>query len=321
MTDEGTLAETEASARRLSGAMLEHSGLSVERMPGLAAALEAFVAEAPKSLAPLVSRAPVAGAVEPARATTLFQALGDCAGLTAAIFASADPGALMLIALDERIDDLLVAAVFGETSAPPSDEGGEGGEAENGIVRTPIEAALVEEFARGLGRALEAGFAPRARVSLVFERLVTLTDVFALGRRDMAAAAARFSLPIGKETSEGLLLFPQALLLPFRRALERERTPERPSDPRWSHSMESGLKQTRLPMTAVLEELSLNLGDVANFRVGAILPLASGDFSSVRLECSGRAMFLCRLGQGDGRYRLEIESSIAQPSQTTNPFL
>ena len=135
----------------------------------------------------------------------------------------------------------------------------------------------------------------------------------------MAAAAARFSLPIGSETSEGLLLFPQALLLPFRRELERERAAERPSDPRWSHSMESGLKQTRLPVTAVLEELALSLGDVANFRIGAILPLASEDFSSVRLECGGRAIFLCRLGQGEGRYRLEIETSIAQLATLPQP--
>ena len=170
MTGERAFAETEASARPLSGAMLEHSGLSVERMPGFAAALEAFVAEAPKNLAALLSHTPAAGAIEPARTTTVFQALGDCAGLTAAIYASADPGALMLIALDERIDDLVVAAVFGDASTPPDDESGDG---ESETVRTPIETALVEEFARGLGRALEAGFAPLARVSLVFERLVT----------------------------------------------------------------------------------------------------------------------------------------------------
>jgi flagellar motor switch protein FliM len=311
MTDEGVFAQVDASARRLSGTMLEHSGLSVERMPGLVAVLEAFVAEAPKSVAPFVSRTPSPGAVEPARTTTLFQALCDCAGLTAAVYASADLGVQMLIALDERIDDLIASAVFGESSPPSNDDGDE---AEGDTGRTPIETALLEEFARGLGRALEAVFAPLARVPLVFERLVTLTDAFALGRRDMAAAAARFSLPIGNETSEGLLLFPQSLLLPFRRELERERIAERPPDPLWSHSMENGLKQTRLPVTAVLEELSLRLGDVANFRVGAILPLASGDFASVRLECGGRPMFLCRLGQGEGRYRLEIEAPIAQPT-------
>ena len=222
----------------------------------------------------------------------------------------------MLIALDERIDDLIVASIFGESVAPASE--GEGDEDETAPGRTPIEAALIEEVARALGRAIEAGFAPTVPVSLVFERLATLIDVYALGRRDMPAAAARFSLPMGGGVCEGLVLLPQSFLLPFRKELERERPAETPrSDRRWSLSMESGLRQTRLPVTAILEELSMSLGDVANFRDGAVLPLQNGGFDSVRLECAGRGMFRCRLGQGDGRYRLEIEASIPQPPESS----
>ena len=316
MTADDHLAGSEPGARRLKGAMLEHSGLSIERMPGLAAALEAFIAEAPKSLAPLVAHAPASGAVEPPRSTTLSQALGDCAGLTAAIFAGAEPETRMLIALDERIDDLIVAAIFGESAALVDEESG-AGEDEGPRGRTPIETSLIEELARGLGRALESGFAPIAPLSLVFDRLVTLTDAFALGKRDMPAAAARFSLPIGSGVCEGLVLLPQSLLLPLRKELERERTLEaRAADRRWSDSMESGLKQTRVPVTAILEEVTMSLADVANFRIGSVVPLQQGeDFDGVRLECAGRAMFLCRLGQGEGRYRLEIETSVAHPPE------
>jgi len=306
-------AALDPGARRLVGSMLEHSGLPIERMPGLAAALEGFIAEAAKTIAPLVSRSPAAGVIEPVRPTSLFQAIGDCAGLTAAIYASAEPEARMLIALDERIDDLVVASIFGESVTP--DEG-DGEEHDAPRVRTPIEKALVEEFARGLGRAMEAGFASAAPLSLTFEGLATLDNAFAFARRDAPAAAARFSLPMSGGAFEGLVLMPQSLLLPFRKELERERAAETPSvDRRWSNSMESGVKQTRLPVTAILEELSMRLGDVADFRIGAVLPLHNGDFDSVRLECAGRGMFLCKLGQGDGRYRLEIQASIAEPPE------
>jgi flagellar motor switch protein FliM len=304
-------ADLDPGARRLMGSMLEHSGLPVERMPGLAAALEGFIAEAAKGIAPLVSRSPAVGAIEPVRATTLFQAIADCAGLTAAIYASVDPEARMLIALDERIDDLIVASIFGETVTP---DDGDGEERDAPRARTPIERALVEEFARGLGRAMEAGFAPAAPLSLTFEGLAALDNASALAWRDTPTAAARFSLPMSGGPCKGLALMPQSLLLPFRKELERERPAETPSaDRRWSNSMETGLKQTRLPVTAILEELSMRLGDVANFRIGALLPLHSGDFESVRLECAGRGMFLCKLGQGDGRYRLEFQTSIAEP--------
>ena len=81
--------------------------------------------------------------------------------------------------------------------------------------------------------------------------------------------------------------------------------------------MEVGVQQTRLPVKAVLEEVAMSLGDVANFRVGELLPLQCNDFTSIRLECSGRGMFTCKLGQADGRYRLEVESPIAQTYEAT----
>ncbi len=295
-------------ARRLSGAMLEHSSFAIERMPGLAPALDQFIAEAHREIAPLAPGVLAGGTVEEVRATTLFQAIGDCAGLTAAIFISAGSEARLLIALDERIDDLIVASIFGESISPGVEEDAEG---EKPRSRTAIETALVEEFARSLGRALEAGFASLAPLGLVFEGLVTLSDAFALGRRDMPAAAARFSLPMFGGACEGLVLISQSLLAPFRKELEQTQSVEAPSaDRRWSSLMETGVKKTRLSVTAILEEVPMSLGDIANLRVGGILPLQTSDFDGVRLECSGRGMFLCKLGQGEGRYRLEIESAI-----------
>ena len=179
--------------------------------------------------------------------------------------------------------------------------------------RTAIEAALLEAFARALGEALEAAFASVAPIALSFERLVTLKDPFALGRRDGEAAAARFSLDMNGGACECLLLLPQTFLLPFRAELANDPEAEAPpADRRWSRLMEAGVQQTRLPVTAILEEVPMNLGDIANFQVGGLLPLQCNDFTAIRLECSGRGMFTCKLGQADGRYRLEVESPIAQ---------
>lgn len=298
-----------AGAGKLKRALRDQAGFSVERMLGLAPALNQFVAEAERNLTSLLSDRSGAGTIEAARGTTLFQALGDCCGLTAAIYASAEPEARLLIALDERIDDLIVASVFGEGASPVEDDETPGARPPS---RTAIETALVEEFARALGRALEAALAPLAPISIAFERLVTVSDAFALGRRDMPGAAARFSLPMGENACECLILLPQSLLLPLRKALGRSAAEPPRTDSRWSLSMETGVKQTRLPVTAILEELPMRLRDVAQFRVGGVLPLQNNGFDSVRLECAGRGVFLCRLGQGDGKYRLEIGVPILQ---------
>jgi hypothetical protein len=110
--EEGTR-EFDHGARRLQGAMLEHPNLAIDRMPGLSFALNRFIAEAPTRLASLIAQ-PSGASIEEIRATTLFEAIGECSGLTAAIYASAEPEARFMIALDERIDGLIVSSIFGE---------------------------------------------------------------------------------------------------------------------------------------------------------------------------------------------------------------
>jgi flagellar motor switch protein FliM len=312
---EGT-PEFDHGARRLQGAMLEHPTFVVERMPGLNYALNRFIAEAPARLASLIAR-PSGGAIEEVRATTLFQAIGECSGLTAAIYASAEPEARLMVALDERIDSLIVSSIFGEAvSADSRDKPGR----EARTSRTAIETGLLDAFARALGEALEAAFASVARITLSFEGLVTLKDPFALGRRDGEAAATRFTLGMTGGSCECLLLLPQAFLLPFRAELANDPAAEAlPPDRRWSRLMEAGVQQTRLPVTAILEEVPMNLGDIANFQIGGLLPLQCNDFTAIRLECSGRGMFTCKLGQADGRYRLEVENPIAQGREAGEP--
>lgn len=304
--------EFDHGARRLEGAMLEHPTLAIERMPGLGYALNRFIAEAPSRLASLIAR-PSGGAIDEVRATTLFQAVGECSGVTAAIYESVEPEARLMIALDQRIDSLIVSSIFGEAvGADSPDKMG----SEPQKPRTTIEATLLEAFARALGEALEAAFASVARITLSFERLAVIKDPYALGRRDGEAAAVRFTLGMSGGVLDGLLLLPQAFLLPFRAEFASDPEAEAPAaDRRWSHLMEAGVQQTRLPVTAVLEEVPMSLGDVANFQVGGLLPLQCNDFTAIRLECSGRGMFTCKLGQVDGRYRLEVESAIAHESE------
>jgi hypothetical protein len=172
--------EFDHGARKLQGAMLEHPNLAIERMPGLSFALNRFIAEAPARLASLIAR-PSGGAIEEVRATTLFQAIGECAGLSAAIYESVEPEARLMIALDERIDSLIVSSIFGEAFGADSPNKPS---SEAHKPRTAIEVALLEGFARALGEALEAAFASVARVTLSFAGLVTLKDPYALGRRD-----------------------------------------------------------------------------------------------------------------------------------------
>ncbi len=296
--------DSAAMASWLQGPQSDHLGLSIERMPGLAFALEQFVLNVPQALSPLC-KASSSGTIDEMKAANLFELIGECEGLTAAVLHSAQLDARMLLIFDQRIVDTLVVAVFGGEAAAT--------QARPNRPRTAIEAALFDELARSLGKALDKGFAEIANLALTFERVETLVDVHALGRRDMPAVAARLTIDTPGGPAAVIVLLPQTLLLPIRKSLSFDPGGKTSApDPRWTRQMEVGVAKARIAVTAVLDELEMTLGDVADLAVGQVLNLHGAGMGRVRLECAGREMFWCKLAQGEGRYSLEIEEPIEQ---------
>lgn len=301
--------ESVATAPWLQGASPDYSGLSIERMPGLAYALEQFALGAPDALAPLC-KASASGAIDELRSTTLFQFIGESEGLAAAVLACPALDAKMLLIFDPQIIETLVAAVLGagpEGAPPVRPRPG----------RTGIEAGLLTELARHLTTALNKGFDQSASLGLTFESVETLVDVYALGRRDMPAIAAKVTVELAGGPAPLTFLFPQSLLLPVRKKLSVDPSSEAPSsDPRWMRDLEAGVTKTPVAVTAILDEFPLTLGDIADFSIGKVLTLEGAGLGRVRLECAGREIFWCKLGENDGRYALEIEEPIVPESES-----
>jgi flagellar motor switch protein FliM len=304
--------ESAAAASWLQGASPDGGGLSIERMPGLAYALEQFSLGVADMLAPFC-KASSAGAVDELRSTHIFQFLGESEGLTAAVLNCASFDARMLMIFDDRIADTVVAAVFAAS-------GGVSAPARSRSTKTAVETALVAEFARHLAKALAKGFEQSGGLDLTFERLETLADIYTLGRRDMPAIAARVTVETPGGSAPLTLLFPQSLLLPVRKNLTFDPGSEAPSsDPRWMRELEEGVTKTPIAVTAILEEFETSLGDVADFAVGQVLTLQGGGMGRVRLECAGREIFWCKLGEEDGRYSLEVEEAIVREDEHAEP--
>jgi flagellar motor switch protein FliM len=164
-----------------------------------------------------------------------------------------------------------------------------------------------------LGKALDRAFAEIASLELTFERLQTLLDVYALGRRDMQAVAARLTIDTPAGPTALVVLLPQTLLLPIRKNLSFDPgSQSSTSDPGWTRQLKVGVTKARVAVTAVLDDLEMTLGDVADLAVGQVLALHGAGMGRVRLQCAGREMFWCKLGRGEGRYSLEIEEPIEQ---------
>lgn len=291
-----------ASAPWLQGAQSESAGPAIERLPGLAFAFEQFALNIPAAAGGLLKLegAPTLDAIRP---ENLFTSIGESQGHLAALLHSAALDARLMVIFDPKIAEALIATIFGDESVKLGERSPRS--------PTTIELHLAADLARRLAGALEAAFDGLASLELRFERLETLADLHALGRRDGPAVEARFTL----ETRVGLLslvvLAPQTAFAPLRKQLAVDPGAEtQGADPRWAKQLEQRVSRARVAVSAVLDELPMSLGDIASLSPGQVLTLHGSGMGRVRLECEGREMFWCKLGQGDGRYSLEIEAPV-----------
>ena len=301
--------DSAATAPWLQTPQPDHPGLSIERMPGLAFALGQFALDVPEALASLC-KGHCLGTINETKLVNLFDFLRDCEGLTAAALHSAQLDARLLLIFDAGVIDTLVNLVFrGEAAS----DGEAAKQARTDRPLTGIETSLVAELARSLGKALNRAFAEIASLELTFERLQTLIDVYALGRRDMQAVATRLTIETPAGPTNLVVLLPQTLLLPIRKNLSFDPSSQSTTpDPGWTRQMKVGVTKAPIAVTAVLDELEMTLGEIADLAVGQVLGLHGAGMGRVRLQCAGREMFWCKLGRGEGRYSLEIEEPIEQ---------
>ncbi len=299
--------DSATAATWLHSAQPDTPGLSLERMPGLAFALAQFALNVPEAIAPFWKTS-LPGTIDETKRTTLFEFMSDCEGRIAAVLHCEQFDTRLLMIFEHGVIDTIIPAIFGNEAQTNGDAAATG---RLNRAPTTIEMSLVAELARRLGAALDRGFAQIATLGLTFERLETLVDVHALGRRDMPAVAARLTIETPAGPAALTLLVPQSLLAPIRKNLSFDPESESAAvDPRWARQLEVGVTKARIAVTAVLDELEMTLGDIADLAVGQVLALHGAGMGRVRLECAGRQMFWCKLGQGEGRYSLEIEDPI-----------
>ena len=293
-----------AAMRKAQDPLLDQNSFSVERLPSLAIVFDQFAASLAAGVAPLC-RSSATFAVEKVETASLFETLGERQGLLAAVLHCAELDARGLVLFDRRFVGGFTHSVFGgdasERREPPDRP------------YTKIEANLIEKVSHLTARAFEAAFAGFAETPFVFERQETLADTQILGRRDMPMIAAHIRFAAPGAVGGLVALFPQTALLPMRQKLSRDPSAEAAAvDPRWAKQMKTGVSFAQIPVKGVLEDFEMNLGEVAELKVGAVLKLRGSGMGRVRLECGGRDLFWCKLGQKDGRYTLEIEDPVAE---------
>jgi len=112
------------------------------------------------------------------------------------------------------------------------------------------------------------------------------------------------------------LLIPYATLEPVRELLLQMFMGEKfGRDSIWENHLASELWMTDVHLSAVLDQVSLPLRDVLNWKVGTQLPLNTRPDGLVDLRCGDVPMFRGRMGRLQGNIAVRIDRDFPKPQE------
>ena len=202
--------------------------------------------------------------------------------------------------------------------------GGDGSEPPLRAQRMPtniekrISRQLFEEVATGLASALAGLAKTEVQVQAVAEK----GALEALGRPAAPVVMAAFELSVIGRRGRFVLAMPEDALDPVRKELvSAAGGAPRPDDASWAAKLEKEVTKADVVLSAVLDELDLELGDVARLEPGQILELKTTPELAVKLEADGQALLKCQLGKSRGIYTLRVEGFVDREQELLNTLI
>ncbi|MDJ0948487.1 MAG: flagellar motor switch protein FliM [Alphaproteobacteria bacterium] len=176
---------------------------------------------------------------------------------------------------------------------------------------TTIERNLVERMIHVVLSDMCAAFEPLSKVKFAFDRLETNPRFAAIARAANAAIQARLRIDMEDRGGRMDLLFPYATLEPVRELLLQMFMGEKfGRDSIWEGHLASELWHTDVKIEGVLDEQTISLNEVLNWKVGDRLMLNVSPESPVELRCGDVSMFAGRMGRCAGKIAVRIEEKI-----------
>ncbi|WP_029031688.1 flagellar motor switch protein FliM [Salinarimonas rosea] len=300
--------QTAAAAGGVSDRLLDAAGITIDRLPMLHVIFDRVATYCADGLRHM-SASPSYFSVSNIESGRIGDILEDYeSNAVAAMYHAVDWDTRILVGFDRDFVFTMIEVLFGsDGSEPPVDD-------ERGFsnIEMKVAQALFEEA----GKAVQAAFAPISRTQLKLERTETRMDFAIIGRRNNLAVVAKLLIQALGRGGEMFVIIPQSALSPMRQSLAHVVSGDvATADPRWSKQMQSEVSRTAVSLEAVLEERTVDLGEVAAFQVGQVIELQATPRSKVRLDCNGQALFRCRLGQSQGVYVLEVEDVIDEDQE------
>lgn len=175
---------------------------------------------------------------------------------------------------------------------------------------TTIERNLVERLVRVVLADISSAFDPLSPVTFRFDRLETNPRFATIARPANAAVLAKLRIDMEDRGGKIEIIIPYATLEPIRDLLLQMFMGEKfGRDSIWETHLGTELLATDMAMHAVLDEVSVALGDVMNWQVGSQIFLNVKADDMVELRAGSIPLFKGKMGQRNDRIAVQIERS------------
>lgn len=176
---------------------------------------------------------------------------------------------------------------------------------------TTIERNLVERMIAVVLSDLSAAFDPLSSIAFQFDRLETNPRFATIARPTDAAIVTKLRIDMEDRGGQLELLLPYATIEPVRELLLQMFMGEKfGRDPIWENHLANEVWFTEVGLQAVLDEVTVTLKDIINWRVGSRLQLQATPESLVALNCGELLMFHGSMGQRDGKIAVRVETEM-----------
>jgi flagellar motor switch protein FliM len=176
---------------------------------------------------------------------------------------------------------------------------------------TTIERNLVERMVHVVLSDLSAAFDPLSPVTFRFDRLETNPRFATIARPANAAVLVKLRIDMEDRGGRLELMIPYATLEPVRELLLQMFMGEKfGRDSIWETHLASELLVTDVDMAAVLDEITMTLHDVLEWRVGTRILLNATPDGTIELRCGDVSMFQGRMGRKGGHIAVRIEREL-----------
>jgi flagellar motor switch protein FliM len=182
---------------------------------------------------------------------------------------------------------------------------------------TTIERNLVERMVHVVLADLSGAFDPLSPVTFRFDRLETNPRFATIARPANAAVLVKLRIDMEDRGGRLELMIPYATLEPVRELLLQMFMGEKfGRDSIWETHLASELLVTDVDLSAVLDEMTVSLQEVLDWKVGSRILLNAVPDGVIELRCGEVSMFAGRMGRKGGNIAVRIERELPKPEMS-----